>query len=112
MAEQTPPSANGRDPTTGRFVVGYEGGPGNPFAGQINKLRSAILKAVTPEDITALFRAGFEMAMDKNNKAAERVQAARFVAEYAIGKPQPAEVTIGSNDSGGLTVIINRESDA
>lgn len=112
MAEQNTPSINGRDPTTGRFVVGYEGGPGNPFAGKVQNLRKAVFEAVDPADIKALFRAGVEMAMDTSNKAGERIQAARFVAEYAIGKPQPAEVTIGSSEGGGLTIIVNRESDA
>ena len=41
---------NGRD-STGRFVQGCKGGPGNPLARKIHRLRSALLKRCSVDDI-------------------------------------------------------------
>ncbi len=39
---------------SGRFAPGNAGGPGNPYARQVPTLRSALLNAVTPADMTAI----------------------------------------------------------
>ena len=44
------PSPNGRT-SRGRFAKGNPGGPGNPHAKQTTVLRSALLEAITEEDI-------------------------------------------------------------
>jgi hypothetical protein len=40
----------------GRFVKGYRGGPGNPFARRVAALRSALLELVREEDIRSIAR--------------------------------------------------------
>jgi hypothetical protein len=47
------PSTNGRS-TKGQFLPGNPGGPGNPHAGRVQKLRSALLNAVTEQDVSAV----------------------------------------------------------
>ncbi|MEX0775079.1 MAG: hypothetical protein WD042_05120 [Phycisphaeraceae bacterium] len=46
-------SGGGRD-AGGRFARGNPGGPGNPHAAHVARLRSALLDAVTPEDVQAV----------------------------------------------------------
>jgi len=46
---------NGRD-NNGRFTPGNPGGPGNPHAGSVSKLRAAILRAVDEGDIEAIIK--------------------------------------------------------
>jgi hypothetical protein len=78
----TPPSTNGtkrgrgRD---GRFVRGNPGGPGNPFAGKVAKLREAGWKAIKPAEIKAVYRKLLEMAM------AGDVPAARLLLDRLLG---------------------------
>lgn len=59
-----PPStngSNGRD-TSGRFVVGCKGGPGNPFARRTAQLRAALLDILTEDDLTAIVCKLIELA--------------------------------------------------
>ncbi len=78
----TPPSANGtkrgrgRD---GRFVQGNPGGPGNPFAGKVARLREAGWKAIKPAEIKAVYRKLLEMAL------AGDVPAARLLLDRLLG---------------------------
>lgn len=67
----------------GRYKAGNGGGPGNPFAGQVNVLRKAILECVTKEDIQGVFKRLVAMAQEGH------WQAAKLVLSYTIGKPQP-----------------------
>lgn len=79
------PSANGgyRD-SAGRFLKGNPGGPGNPFARKVAALRSALLAALTEEDVRRLAR---RLMADAD---AGDVAAARLLFLYAIGKPGSA----------------------
>jgi hypothetical protein len=78
----TPPSTNGtkrgrgRD---GRFVRGNPGGPGNPFAGKVAKLREAGWKAVKPTEVRKVFRKLLELAL------AGDVSAARLLLDRLLG---------------------------
>ena len=47
---------NGRD-AGGRFSKGNPGGPGNPHASKVSRLRSALLEAVTADDIRSVIDA-------------------------------------------------------
>lgn len=47
------PFGDGRGPG-GRFAKGNPGGPGNPLGGKVSKLRAALVRAVTEEDIRAI----------------------------------------------------------
>jgi hypothetical protein len=49
-ATPSPNGANGRG-VDGKFAPGWKGGPGNPHARHVARLRSALFKAVKPEDI-------------------------------------------------------------
>ena len=39
---------------SGKFAQGNPGGPGNPHAKRVGELRTALLDAVTPEDMRAV----------------------------------------------------------
>ena len=73
------PSSNGRT-TKGRFAKGNHGGPGNPHAKQVALLRSALLAAVTVEDIEAIAR-----ALVAHARAGE-IPAARELLNRVLGK--------------------------
>jgi len=45
-----PPFGDGRD-SSGRFVRGNAGGPGNPLAGKLSKLRAALVAAISEDDV-------------------------------------------------------------
>lgn len=45
------PFADGRDPTTGRFLPGNPGGNGNPHSRKTAQLREAMLSTVTENDV-------------------------------------------------------------
>ena len=68
----------------GRFAIGNDGGPGNPFARQTAALHSAFLQRATPEDMKAIADKLIEQAKGGN------VVAAKLVLQYTIGKPAPA----------------------
>jgi hypothetical protein len=52
----SPNGQNGRG-SNGRFAKGNAGGPGNPHAVQVARLRTALLQAVTPEDVVDVIQA-------------------------------------------------------
>lgn len=66
----------------GRLLPGKRGGPGNPHARRVNKLRSAMLKAVTPRRLVAVVKAIPEKA------EAGDVAVTALVLAYAVGKPR------------------------
>ena len=70
----------------GTFAVGNPGGPGNPQARRVGELRSALLDAVSPEDIGEIIR-----GMVAQAKAGD-VTAAREVLLRVLGKPLEADV--------------------
>jgi hypothetical protein len=80
---RVPDGAQADRSTNGRYKAGNSGGPGNPFAGQVNVLRKAILECVTKEDIQGVFKRLVTMAQEGH------WQAAKLVLSYTIGKPQP-----------------------
>ena len=70
---------NGRD-KLGRFAQGNAGGPGNPYARRVAELRSALMDAVTEDDLRAV--------VAKLKKAKEGdIAAIREVLDRALGKP-------------------------
>ncbi len=74
---------NGRD-EHGRFAKGNAGGPGNPFARQVGRLRQVLLNAATPERMERIAGKMMELA------EAGDVQAAKLVLSYVVGKPAEA----------------------
>ena len=78
--QPSPNGPNGRRPD-GKFAPGWKGGPGNPFAKRVGRLRAALLKAVSPADMRAIVKALVAQA-----KAGD-VASAREVIERCLGKP-------------------------
>ncbi len=77
---------DGRDPTTGRFVRGWKGGPGNPLGAQTAKLRSALIKAVKVSDIREIARRLMEQAKSGD------VRAIAELLNRVLGKPLEADI--------------------
>ena len=65
----------------GRFTIGNSGGPGNPHAGQTQKLKSIMLNRLTEVEMEAITDALIEKAKAGN------IQAARILFSYCLGKP-------------------------
>jgi len=76
---------NGRDPA-GRFAPGNAGGPGNPHAKQVGALRSAMLRAVTEEDMEAILGKLVTLARSGN------VPAAKEVLDRCLGRHLEADL--------------------
>src|SRR5438105_3810188 len=86
MSNPRPTENVAQTPTTGReangqFAKGNPGGPGNPFARQVAKLRKVILNRLTEEDLLAITEALLAKAREGS------VSAAKLLLAYAIGKP-------------------------
>ena len=81
----SPNGDSGRD-ESGRFTTGNPGGQGNPHAVQVGRLRSALLGAVTPEDMRAVALALVEKAKDGD------IAAARVLFDRILGKPVEADL--------------------
>lgn len=60
------PITNGRDPHNGRFTVGNPGGPGNPFAGKVQKCRLAAMEYATAERTANVMAALYERALERD----------------------------------------------
>jgi hypothetical protein len=82
LASPSPNGSNrsGRAPG-GRFAPGNSGGPGNPHAAAVGRLRAAMLAAVSPEDVAAIVRQLVELAKGGS------VPAIREVLDRTVGKP-------------------------
>ena len=76
---------NGRD-GRGRFAPGNRGGPGNPHAAQVSRLRSALLDAITPDDMRAIISALIGKARSGD------VHAASVLFERVLGKPLELDI--------------------
>ncbi len=97
------PSPNGhidRD-ASGRFAIGNAGGPGNPHARRIAKLRSALLAAIKPDDLRDVV-ASLLVA----TKAGD-VAAARLLLEYSLGRPRAIDDDMTPPDRPFFAITIN-----
>lgn len=94
------PSPNGPDGRDhrGRFRPGNPGGSGNPQAGAVARLRSAMLGSVTEDDMRAIIEKLIEQALEGN------VMAIREVLDRTIGKAKPA----AEEETGGPVDIMVR----
>ena len=76
------PSTNGSKRTraqNGRFLPGNPGGPGNPFAGKVAKLREAGWRAVKPAEVRKVYRKLLDLALSGD------VPAARLLLDRLLG---------------------------
>src|SRR5438132_11504236 len=78
--QRTETSQDGRD-ALGRFTRGNAGGPGNPFARQVARLRQVLLDSVTEEDMAVI--AGELVVQAKLGDQA----AIKLLFQYVVGKP-------------------------
>lgn len=78
-------SATTRSPS-GRFLPGNQGGPGNPHAAQVSRLRAELLRAVTPEDMREVIRALVGLAKSGD------VRAIKELLDRVLGKPVEADL--------------------
>lgn len=70
----------------GRFLPGNSGGPGNPYAAQVGKLRGVLLESVTEEDMRAVVEALVGAAKQGD------VAAAKVLFERVLGRPLEADI--------------------
>jgi hypothetical protein len=82
-AGDPPPAGTGRD-SNGRFLPGCRGGPGNPHARRVGKLRTQLLDYLTPQRLEQLLEGLFQAAV------AGDVGAAKLLLGYSLGQPSPA----------------------
>src|SRR5207302_1760579 len=90
MSDPRPTESAAQTPTDGReangpWAKGNPGGPGNPFARQVAKLRQVIINnRLTEEDLLAITEALLAKAKQGS------VGAAKLLLAYGIGKPASA----------------------
>lgn len=72
--------ANGRD-TKGQFAKGNSGGPGNPHARQVARIRSQLLSMVSEDDLREVLQALIKRARTGD------VAAAHELLNRLVGKP-------------------------
>tara|TARA_E500000318_G_scaffold93927_1_gene93187 strand:+ start:961 stop:1281 length:321 start_codon:yes stop_codon:yes gene_type:complete len=75
------PFGDGGRSSNGRFAPGNRGGPGNPLAGKISKLRAALVAAVTEDDIHEIARSLIATAKGGD------VRAVKELLDRTIGRP-------------------------
>ncbi len=86
MSGPTAKGENGRMPN-GKFAKGWRGGPGNPHAAQVAKLRSALLAAISEADLKSVIAALLQKAQ------AGDVAAAKEILDRCLGRaPQAIEI--------------------
>ena len=80
---ETNPSPSGRA-ADGKFAPGNQFGPGNPFARRCAAFRTALMEAVTEQDIKDI-----AAKLRDDAKAGDKA-AVKLLFQYVIGKPQLA----------------------
>ncbi len=98
MAEPSTNGDNGRD-ARGRFTKGNAGGPGNPNAQHVAKLRDGFRSACSVADVRAICRRLVAMAKKGS------VLAAREVLDRAIGKSTTTLEQFDNDDGRVLPVF-------
>lgn len=87
----------------GRFVVGYSGGPGRPRKEQETAYLTALLDALTPEQLASIIK---NLAGETGSWRAQHA-AAELALHYALGKPVQRVV----KQSSGLAEILEQLRD-
>ena len=105
------PSTNGSNGSPGRdwhgrFAKGWKGGPGNPHARQVARLRSIILEETSEEDLRIIWRNTLKMAKCYGFPYLPFV---REVLDRLLGKPGPM-LADESGDSDPARPIFGRSA--
>ena len=77
---------NGERNANGRFAKGNSGGPGNPFAKRVARLRSALFKSVSPQDLREVVA-----ALLKQAKAGD-VASIKELLQRLLGPPEAIDL--------------------
>ena len=85
MKTPSPSESNGRD-SAGRFAPGNSASNGNPHARRVGQLRSAVLAAVSEEDVRDVILAMMKKATEGD------VAAARIFFDRCLGPPIAADI--------------------
>ena len=80
-----PNVASDRD-AGGRFRKGNPGEPGNPMARRVGKLRAALIRSVTPDEVRKIIAGLVKAAVDGD------VSAAKLLFDRLLGPPQRREM--------------------
>ncbi len=99
MKEPSANGSDGRDVTTGRFLPGNPGGPGNPYARRVAVLRNALLEAVTVDDLCAIIAKLVSLAKSGD------VPAAKEVLDRCLGRTLEANLIERLEQQGGCKVV-------
>jgi hypothetical protein len=86
-----PNGENGRD-GKGRFAPGNRGGPGNPNARAVGKLRSEFLSAVSAGDVRRAAQTILAVMDNPDGRAKDRLFAARELLLHVLGQPIAVDV--------------------
>lgn len=85
-----PPSKDNGDidHKTGKFLMGNCGGPGNPFAAKVTRMRRAVFEACDANDVKDIIRVLVRQAKDGDSPSA------KLILERWFGKPfQQLQIT-------------------
>ena len=80
MSKRSTNGTSGRN-SNGQFAKGNPGGPGNPYARRVARLRSALLDAVGENGLTDIVQGMVTAAKGGD------VAAAKLLLSYLLGKP-------------------------
>ncbi len=81
---KTDTPTNGRN-HQGHFTQGNPGGPGNPYARQVAKLRKKVLQVIGEDQMEEIILELFQLATKGN------LQAIKVLLQYTLGKPAEAQ---------------------
>lgn len=100
MTDPSTNGGNGSRDARGRFVKGNAGGPGNPNAQHVAKLRDGFRSACSVADVRAICRKLVSMAKKGN------LLAVREVLDRTIGKSVTTLDELGNNEDGKFLPVI------
>jgi len=80
MIEQSANGTNGRN-SNGQFAKGNPGGPGNPYARHVARLRASLIEAVGDDGLKDIVQGMVTAAKGGD------VAAAKLLLSYLLGKP-------------------------
>jgi hypothetical protein len=91
MADHSDNNGNGRDPNTGRFVVGNTAGTGPK---RVAAWRDAMAAAITPDDLQRLVRRMMEAGCNGDTSAARLIFERVWPATHKIDMSQDLPIRI------------------
>ncbi len=103
----SPAASNGRD-SQGRFTPNNTFGKGNPHAKRVQEVRSALMSAVTDEDVKAIVAKMVERAKNGDVAAAKEVLdrlVGRPASPVVIGEPEDAGAYDASHPSASIQAL-------